>query len=131
MVTTRTSRHQDKDYTLIHIENRLRAETGSHLTTIRETATTDWWFTWGTLGVVGFAILGYLAHYCLVQLPKRTTQVEMQTRHEDKIYAIEDTLITHDYMPATKRKKKGRKKSRKTQGRRKEQEKEEQGDETE
>ena len=31
---------QDKQYALIHIENRIKAETGSHLIKIREAATT-------------------------------------------------------------------------------------------
>ena len=113
---------QDKEYALIHIENRIKAETGSHLTNIRESATTTRWLTWGTMGVVGVLIVGYFVVYRMIQLPKRSTQWEMQDRHADQIETIQDTLIAHGYMPAPKRSKKNRRKAKakKNQGRRQE-----------
>ena len=75
--------------------------------------------------------MGYIAHYQMIQLPKRATQMEMQDRQADQIETIQDTLIAHGYMPTPKHTKKNRKKARKSQGRRQEQDKEEQGDKTE
>ena len=120
---------QTKDFSLIHIENRLPAERGAHLTNIRETATKDRWLTWGTLALVAVGILAYLGHYNLIRLPKKTAQVDMQNKHEDKIDTFEDMLIAHGYMQEPKRNKR-KTKGRKAKSRRKEQ-KEEQDDETE
>ena len=74
-------------------------------------------------------ILAYLGQYCLIRLPKKTVQVDIQNKHEDKIDTIKDTLIPHGYMQEPKQNKR-KKKGRKTKSRRTEQ-KEEQEDETE
>ena len=86
------------------------------------------------MGVVGILIVGFLAHYQLIQLPKRSTQLEMVDRQADQIETIQDNLIAHGYMPAPKRFKKNRRKvkAKKNHGRRQEQKQDkEDGDETE
>ena len=85
---------QTKNFSFVHIEG-LRAETGAHLTNIRETAKKDRWLIWGILALLAVGILAYLGHYRLILLPKKTAQMDMQNKHEDKINTIEDTLIAH------------------------------------
>ena len=51
--------------------------------------------------------------------PKKTAQMEIQNKHEDKIDTIEDRLIAHGYMQEPKRNK-SKTKGRMAKSRRKE-----------
>ena len=54
-------------------------------------------------------LVGLLAHYRCVQLPKRSVQLEMTDRQSDQIKTIQDTLVAHGYLPTPKPKKNRRK----------------------
>ena len=94
---------QDKQYALIHIENRIK-QTGDHLINIKETASNTRLLTWGTMGAVIIILVGLLAHYRCVQLPKRSVQLEMTDRQSDQIETIQDALVAHGYLPTPKKK---------------------------
>ena len=125
---------QTKDFSLIHIEG-LRAETGSHITNIRETAKRNNLITWGLIGVIFLVIMTYIGHYRMVKIPQKLEQRYDAQKQEEKLENIEETLVKHGYMKETrskKRKAKGRKiKTAKTRKERIEKEEEQDEAETE
>ena len=96
---------QKKDFSLIHIEG-LQAETGSHITNIREAAQRNNLITWGLFGVVFFIIMTCVGHYRMVRIPKKLEKRYEAQRQEDKLDNIEGTLVEHGYMKATRSKRK-------------------------
>ena len=60
--------NNNKDFSLVHIEG-LRAETGAHITNIKETAKRNNWITWGMIGVLCIVIMAYTGHYMMVRIP--------------------------------------------------------------
>ena len=49
---------QTKYFSLVHIEG-LRAETGAHITNVKETANKNNWITWGMIGVICFVLMAW------------------------------------------------------------------------
>ena len=120
---------QTKDFSLIHIEG-LKAETGSHITNIRETAKRNNLITWGLLGVIFLIIMTYIGHYRMVRIPQKLEQRYEAQKQKEKLENIEETLVEHGYMKETKnnnkKKAKGRKVKRETKKEKREKEQEEQ-----